>query len=825
MIYIDLIYNLTLLISLTIVSGFIEKHLGRKTRLALLLQGILFGGAAALSMMRPFHMESGIIVDGRPVMVSLCSLFFGPFAAAVSTVIAVICRLLLGGVGKISGSLIIVLATIAGLIAHYRLKPEENPPAVRNLYFFGLFAIFVSHLAIFTLPDGVWQRVLKQTTMPVMLLFPLAIVLAGKILSDQFNVTRMMNALKQSENFLNTLLNAIPIPVFYKGRDGKYLGFNTAFNNFFRGSSEHLIGKTVFDIHPPDLAELYHRKDAEIFASAKPQQYEAQVKDLQGNVYDVIFNKAVFSDSQGAISGLIGTILDITERKRAERALEESEAKIRSVLDNIGIGVSLISPDMKILELNNRMRDWFPSVDMNIHPICYRAFNDPPREEICDYCPTSVTLKDGLVHESTTQTPQAGTVRNYRIVSSPIFDTSGKVIAAIEMVEDITEKLSLESQLRQSQKMEAIGTLAGGVAHDFNNMLEVILGHSELSLEQVGPSHPLYAHLHEIRKAAERSAALTRQLLTFARKQPFAPITIDLNDTVEGMLKMLRRLIGEDIDLVWLPGSEMWPVKMDPSQIDQILANLCVNARDAIAGVGKVIIETHTISFDEDYSSEHPDFVPGDYVLLAVSDDGCGMDKNTLNKLFEPFFTTKEKGKGTGLGLATVYGIIKQSNGFINVQSEPKLGTTFRIYLPRHTATIEKIHKEKPVSIVTRGNETVLIVEDEPALLKMGRIMLEKFGYSVLTAPTPNEAIAVARERVGEINLLITDVVMPEMNGRELAENIMSFSPGLKCLFMSGYTGDVIAHHGVLDEGVNFVQKPFSMQTLSVKVREVLDKK
>ncbi len=262
------------------------------------------------------------------------------------------------------------------------------------------------------------------------------------------------------------------------------------------------------------------------------------------------------------------------------------------------------------------------------------------------------------------------------------------------MSEDITEKLSLESQLRQAQKMESVGRLAGGVAHDFNNMLGVIIGHTELALEQMDPAQPLFTSMQEIRKAALRSADLTRQLLAFARKQTVAPKVLDLNETVEGMLKMLRRLIGEDIDLVWLPDSDLWPVKMDPSQIDQILANLCVNARDAIEGVGKITIETHKVTFDEAYCADHSGFIPGDFVMLAVSDDGQGMDKETLDKIFEPFFTTKGIGKGTGLGLATVYGIVKQNNGFINVYSEPGQGTTFKIYLPRHAAETEQMERK-----------------------------------------------------------------------------------------------------------------------------------
>ncbi|MBE0584642.1 MAG: response regulator, partial [Desulfofustis sp.] len=385
------------------------------------------------------------------------------------------------------------------------------------------------------------------------------------------------------------------------------------------------------------------------------------------------------------------------------------------------------------------------------------------------------------------------------------------------------EKEKLEVQLHQAQKMESVGRLAGGVAHDFNNMLGVILGHTEMALEEIDPSTPLYSRLHAIQYAAERSADLTRQMLAFARKQTVAPKVIDINNTVEGMLKMLRRLIGEDIDLLWQPGQSLQLVKVDPSQIDQILANLCVNARDAIAGEGKITIETDTKIFDEAYCADHLGSLPGEYVLLQVSDNGCGMDKKILNQIFEPFFTTKEQGKGTGLGLASVFGMIKQNNGFINVYSEPNQGTTFKIYLPAYAVKSEGVVEKATDIRVEPGNETILLVEDEPAILQMTTMMLTRLGYTVIAAATPGEAILLAHEHRGGIDLLMTDVVMPEMNGRELAGSLRSHYPDLKRLFMSGYTANVIAHHGVLDEGVHFIQKPFSMKDLGGKLREVLE--
>ncbi|MDD9305270.1 MAG: response regulator [Desulfobacter sp.] len=378
-------------------------------------------------------------------------------------------------------------------------------------------------------------------------------------------------------------------------------------------------------------------------------------------------------------------------------------------------------------------------------------------------------------------------------------------------------------QLQQAQKMESIGRLAGGVAHDYNNISSIIIGYFELALEQVSQEDPLHKDLLEILTAANRSTKITRQLLAFARKQTVDPKVLDLNDTIGGLLKMFRRLIGEDIDLVWQPGKEVWPVKIDPTQIDQIIANVGINARDAIADVGKITIETKNIYFDANYCADHAGFVPGEYLLLAVSDNGSGIEPDIMDNIFEPFFTTKGLGKGTGLGLSTVYGIVKQNNGFINVYSEPDKGTTVRIFLPRHDGRAVKAFSDENKDIPLSRGETVLMVEDDGSILKLGKRMLRELGYVVLSASSPLEAVALAEKEAGHLNLLITDVVMPEMNGRELSEKLKSLWPDLKILFMSGYTADVIAHRGVLDHGVFFISKPFSKKEMAVKVREVLD--
>ncbi len=510
---------------------------------------------------------------------------------------------------------------------------------------------------------------------------------------------------------------------------------------------------------------------------------------------------------------------EITARKQKEEMLWALTSRQEAILSAVPDIIMEVDMNKIYIWANPAGRDFFGEDVVGREAADYFVGD----QNVYDVVQPLFDGKEDVIYVESRQRRKDGEKRLLAWWCKVLKDESGKATGALSSAKDITDQRVMEDQLRQTQKMESIGRLAGGVAHDFNNVLSIILGYSEMALEKVSPKDALHEDISEIQTAGRRAADVTRQLLAFARRQTIEPKVLDLNETVESMFKMLRRLIGEDIDLDWHPWPGLWPVKMDPSQIDQILVNLCVNARDAIVDVGKITIETDRKSFDQEYCADHAEAFIGDFVMLVVTDNGCGMDAQTLAQIYEPFFTTKKMGEGTGLGLSTVYGIVKQNNGFINVYSEPEKGTTFRIYLPRHVGDAGGLETQSVVKTPPHGSETMLIVEDEVPVLKLVKTMLERLGYTVLDAATPTQAMEKAREHGGRIHLLITDVVMPEMNGRALAEQLQALYPALKVLFMSGYTANVMAHRGVLDAGVHFIQKPFGKIDLAVKVREAIE--
>ncbi len=524
---------------------------------------------------------------------------------------------------------------------------------------------------------------------------------------------------------------------------------------------------------------------------------------------------------------LLASTYVLLKRKKAEEARLESETKYRTLFE---LGADAVLP---VAYPGGQILDANPAA---------LALYGYDREELLQMRALDLSAEPEQTEAALVQVAFQGThffpYRHHRKKDGTVFPVEIHAVSFVlagrptllSTIRDISqrraaeqEKEKLQEQLHQAQKMESVGRLAGGIAHDFNNMLGVILGHTELVQNQLGTFHPAYHHLMEIYNAAERSADLTRQLLAFARKQVVSPRVLDLNETVEGMLKMLQRLIGENIDLVWIPGKDLGPILMDSTQIHQILTNLCINARDAIQGAGAITIRTGIQPVEESRVAEQELCHPGDYVTLMVSDNGCGMERAIQEKLFEPFFTTKEIGKGSGLGLATIYGIVKQNQGSITFCSEPGQGTTFTIYLPQFKGENRPGPKNGSPAGPPGGRDTILVVEDDVALMKMSTAMLEKMGYQVLAVSTPEEAIRIVQDQGDQIHLLLTDLIMPRMNGHQLSRRLRALSPSLKVLFMSGYTRDTITSQGILEEGIHFIEKPFRAADLAVKVREVLD--
>lgn len=524
-----------------------------------------------------------------------------------------------------------------------------------------------------------------------------------------------------------------------------------------------------------------------------------------------------------ALSILANVAAPALESARLHDEVLEAERRYRSIFENAVEGMFQKTPDGQITAANPAMARILgyetPGELAAMTDIWNQIYVDPARraefvEEI---------ERRGLVQGFEMQMYRKDGSKIWVSLSArAIRDPSGKVLHYEGSIEDVTERKRLEEQLVQSQKMEAIGTLAGGIAHDFNNLLTAIIGYSQLVSGRLKEGDPMYKEIEEIRIAGMRAAGLTSQLLAFSRKQVLQPRVINLNTIVENISKMFTRVIGEDIELVISLQPKLGQIRADPGQMEQVIMNLAVNARDAMPHGGKLIIETSDVLLDEAYARLHFNVKPGPHVMLAVSDTGCGMDMETRSHIFDPFFTTKEKGKGTGLGLSTVYGIVKQSGGDIWVYSEPDRGTTFKLYLPRVERGVKQPYKELHESR-PRGTETVLLVEDEPQVRNLAALVLRDRGYEVLEASCGDEALRAARQHAGKIHLLLTDVVMPQMSGKELAEQVTNAISDIKVLFASGYTDDAIVHHGVLDADMNFIQKPFTPNSLATKVRQVLD--
>ena len=632
-----------------------------------------------------------------------------------------------------------------------------------------------------------------------------------------------------SDDPYRSIVESAQDPIFIADGDGRYLYVNVAAAATLGVTPEQMTGKMVEELFPPHIA-AQHRTDIRRVIETG-ETFKSEDRSEIGGVemwFSVVLQP--LRDGEGRITAVQGIVRDVTSRKQAEEALRESEERLRQVIRASSIGIwdyDLVS--RRIYWSPEQRKIWGWGSDEPIGWEEYLNYSHPDdRARVAAAVARVQESDDGLFEVEHRIVRRDGSQRWLTIRGQTFFAGAGaarRPLRAVGATRDITseklaaeERVQLQTQLVQAQKLESVGRLAGGVAHDFNNMLNVIIGCADMAL--VEADHAVAnGYLDEILKAAHRSADLTRQLLGFARRQPMTPRLLDVNDFISASLKMLRRLIGEHVDLVWRPAAGVWPVRIDPTQVEQILVNLIANARNAIADVGTVVISTDNVTIQD--SALYDGLPRGEYVMIDVADTGRGMDAETQRHIFEPFYTTEAAGPGAGLGLASVHGIVTQNDGVVTVSSDVGRGTMVKVFLPR-VAGVAAVEGDALRGAHRTGTETILVVEDEPTLLRLATRALEIVGYTVLSAATPAEAMRIASVHADAIDMLVTDVVMPGMNGFTLAERLVERQPNLKCLFMSGYPTDVMARGGVLDEHVNFLPKPFSAKGLSEKVRQVL---
>jgi PAS domain S-box-containing protein len=654
---------------------------------------------------------------------------------------------------------------------------------------------------------------------------PSGIILVSRDITER---KKAEEALRESEEKYRTILENIEDGYYEVDIAGNFAFFNDSFCRIYGYPREELIGMNDRQYTDQENAKKLFQTFNRVYRtgeSAKGTDWEIIRKD--GTKRNIEASVSLIKDASGNQIGFRGLVHDITERKKAEeqlsklfRAVEQSPATV--MITDTDANIEYVNP--KFTQLTGYTLEEV----IGKNPRILKSGETPPEE----YKRLWDTITSGREWQGEFHNKKKNGELYWESASiSSIKNAEGLITHLVAVKEDITgrkraeeERAALQEQLRQSQKMEAIGKLAGGVAHDFNNLLTVIKGYCQLSLVEMKESAPIRDTLEVINKAAEKAADLTRQLLAFSRRQIMEMRVLDLNALLQNLDKMLRRIIGEDIELVTSLGEDLGRVKADPGQIEQVVMNLAVNAKDAMSKGGKLIIETANVELDEAYARTHVAVTPGPYVMIAVSDTGTGMPLEVRDRVFEPFFTTKGKGKGTGLGLSTVYGIVKQSNGNIWVYSEPGKGTTFKIFLPRVDEPAEKLKVQEIGEEFPRGSETILVVEDDKEVRNLTVRILKRQGYTVLDGSYGDEAFSVCRQHKGPIHLLLTDVVMPGMDGRALSESLSQLHPEMKVLYMSGYTDDAIVHHGVMEKGMNYIQKPFTVNGLTKKVRELLDK-
>ncbi|MCP5515157.1 MAG: PAS domain S-box protein [Spirochaetales bacterium] len=875
----NLIRNMALLITLSIVYQIIMGFRIKPGRRENFLAGFLFGLIAITGMITPVNLAPGLFFDGRTIILTIAGFFGGPVPAFTAAAMSAAFRYNIGGSGTVTGILTIAESAAIGTLFYYFKRKKPFFETIPGLFIIALIVHAVMLLCMLAVTTGDGIAVIKKIAAPVLLVYPPATVLIALVFKNQEKRRLMENSLKISEKKYRDYVEFSPYGIFITDSEGKFTEVNRKASLITGYKKNELLAMNLGDIFQPDRRESAETHFSEILSKGSYYGEFPFIKKGGDNCFISVDAVNLGNNT------VIGFAQDITERKKTDDRLRyrlsiemiintftqaivnsdlyDLDGEIQEALKSLGtvtqtdrVYLFLYNTDLTVF---SNTHEWcaegidahisyFQDIPVNSFPwwteqmtsntsVIFNDVGDMPDE--------SKKIKDIFIEHNILSIAVIPLFHDGKLTGSLGFDsikkskqwtmddtdllklTGNLFCSAIVHKNEIEERNRLNEQLVQAQKLESIGRLAGGVAHDFNNILQVIMGFSEMAMDDIpADSGKVRNYLDEINKAARRSAGLTGQLLAFARRQTIQPENINLNTVIGSSIKMLERLIGENIKLIWTPGENLWNTMTDISQINQIIANLAVNARDALEGSsgGKIIIETHNTVIDETYLKRNAFFEPGEYIILAVSDNGKGMDSETISHIFEPFYTTKGK-EGTGLGLSTVYGIMKQNRGFINTYSEVGAGTTIKLYFRKHSEQelpVPEPVKEKEIRARMQQTQTILIVEDEETILTLAAEILKRAGYFVLTAENGEKAVALSGRVNDKIDLLITDVVLPEMNGKKLAESISALMPGIKTLFMSGYTANVIAHQGILDEGINFIQKPFSVKELLTKVNQIM---
>ncbi|MCF7797090.1 MAG: PAS domain S-box protein [Lentisphaeria bacterium] len=829
-IFIGLINNVALLLALALLFDIISFKSRKESLRVQIIVGLGISLIGIAVMFGHWELRPGVIFDTRSILLSITGVYFGLIPTAIAAVVTTLLRIAQGGGGVYMGVGVIISSAAMGLLLRYAHRGKVENIQWHEILLLGIAVHVVMLSLTIILPAHLRLITFKNIALPVIILYPLGTVLLGKLLHLSLKRNRIETQLRASEQQLQESQRVAGLGSYVLDIcSGKWVS-SEILDSIFGIDADY--PKTVAGwealIYPEDKAMMMHHLQQEVVGQRGRFDKEYRiVKHSTGQMRWVHGLGVLELDEVGEPLKMKGTIQDITARKEIELALQQSEEKFREIFSNANdaIFIHTILPDGragKYIEVNEvacRRLGYSRDELLQLGPADIRA-------------PEFAAITDDLLQEmiqkerySTELVHQTKTGETFPVeVNTHVFDLAGeKVVLAV--ARDISRRRQMEEEFRQAQKMESIGRLAGGIAHDFNNLLTVINGYTSILSEELSDVTSAKTMLENVLKAGERAARLTNQLLAFSRKQILNPEVLNLNTLVEETRNMLQRIISESIILKTRLDSDLSTINADRGQIEQVIINLVVNAGDAMPNGGTLTLETRNVTLGEDYRESHPEVIPGNYVLFALTDTGVGMSPETQEHIFEPFYTTKEKGKGTGLGLATVHGIIRQSGGFIWVYSELGKGSIFKIYLPVADAEARIRDSSPTPQRSLSGSETVLVAEDEIFVRHLARDVLMNHGYSVLEASNGESAVALYREQGDSINLILTDVVMPHMSGKQLVDNIRKMGHKTPVIYMSGYTENAIVHHGVLEENVDFIQKPFGPNQLLEMVRRVLDRR